>query len=481
MKLMELMVEGVGGLPDGRYAFTDPLRGTPHDVTVIAGGPASGKTTLLEAIAGICRAVGAPVSLPERARMLRAGAERGFIEATWLLSAEEQQHGGVDDPRQVVRWDLGEGAPRPEVAPGLRRLFGEHAAGSGKMEYFPANRRLDPHRRGPMSEAAEGRARLTRDPDKYAGLEPHVEEVARAALGRALAMVEERGALSRGEIPDALAPFKEAVAAMVPGLRLVGVDGDRLRFAKRDDVRLGLEQLSEGERQGVLFALAFRRFDLAGSIVLIDEPELHVHASERVRFLEALKALGRDNQIIVATGSTELVLAGVHEHVIDLSQLTAARIPESERPAAPVPAPAPAAAEPQEEPRPEPTPPPVVAPARYDVPSYMRPSPPPVPPSWPPSPVSPRAVSSPDSTVELPRPITLTPLSAPPRQRDETLPLTRSMLKAARARGPLPFSPTAPVIRERPIPAEDDEERTVELPAHTQAGLSLYGSSGGPK
>ena len=320
MKLLDLSCTGVRGVPDGRYSFTDPHRGAPLDVAIVTGGPASGKTTLLEAIAGVWRAAGALVSLPERERRLRSGADRGSIKATWLLSADEQRRAALDDPRQVVTWDLGDGAPRPEVAPGLRRLFAEHAPGSAKMEYFPANRRLDAHHRGFMSEAAERRARLTRDPDKYAGLVPYVVEVARAAQGRALAMMEERGVLLRREVPDPLAPFKEAVAAMVPGLRLVGVEGDRLRFGRRDRTALDLDELSESERQGVLFALAFRRFDLAGSIVLIDEPELHIHASEHARFLQAIVMLGKGNQVIAATGAAEIAAAASPGQVIDMSR-----------------------------------------------------------------------------------------------------------------------------------------------------------------
>ena len=51
------------------------------------------------------------------------------------------------------------------------------------------------------------------------------------------------------------------------------------------------------------------------------------------------------------------------------------------------------------------------------------------------------------------------------RQHDVTMPLSRSVLLAARARGPVPLPPpVAPVIRERPSPAEDDEDQTVELP-----------------
>ena len=72
---------------------------------------------------------------------------------------------------------------------------------------------------------------------------------------------------------------------------------------------IGLEELSDSEHQAALFALAFPDFGLEGSLVLVDEPDLHIHAAHRVRFLHALVGLGRDNQIIAATGSAEIVAA----------------------------------------------------------------------------------------------------------------------------------------------------------------------------
>lgn len=95
-----------------------------------------------------------------------------------------------------------------------------------------------------------------------------------------------------------------------------------------------------------------------------------------------------------------------------------------------------------------------------------------------------RVVACADATSEAPRAVALVSLGAPARQRDETVPLTRSMLSAARARGPLPFlPPTPPVIRERPTPADDDEDQTVELQPHPGAApaLPVVGPAGGPK
>ncbi len=216
-----------------------------------------------------------------------------------------------------------------------------------------------------------------------------------------LNLVEGRQAIV--ESPSgAFEPFAQAIAAVLPHLRLAGFDlgdGGGLRFSRRAGEVVALDDLSDSEHQGVLFALAFAYFGLSGSIILIDEPELHMHATARVRFLETLAALGRDNQILAATGAAELVSAAKPGHVIELSRRTATsaatnRPPEqsasrgvAEAPASPMPMLDPGTAEPATSSKPAR----VERPAPQDVPSYLRPLPiggalSPAPPVFPPSP-----------------------------------------------------------------------------------------------
>jgi len=82
---------------------------------------------------------------------------------------------------------------------------------------------------------------------------------------------------------------------------------------------VALERLSAFEQQGVLFAASFWRTGLEHSVVLVDEPELHVHPREHARFLRAIVGLGTDNQVIVATGSSALLRDASPSQIIDLS------------------------------------------------------------------------------------------------------------------------------------------------------------------
>ena len=328
MKLLRLTCAGVRGVPDGTYSFTDARTGAPLPVVLVTGGSASGKTSLLETIVGAKEAVGSYGGSLDPMRLRRPGAHGARITATWLLSDAERDHAAIEQPEHTVTWELGTGAPRAQVEPELRRLFSSYsrAPGRGKLEYFPADRRIVAGPRaafGQPSEDALPRLRATRDPQKYACLIDGLREAALTHAATAAQVLSERGIALRQNVPDALQPYKDAVAAMLPELRLRGfdlADEGGLCFLRRTlDDHAALAELSESERQGVLFALAFRYFGLEESLVLIDEPELHIHAADRVRFLRALVGLGTGNQLIVATGAAELVQAAAPGQVIDLA------------------------------------------------------------------------------------------------------------------------------------------------------------------
>jgi hypothetical protein len=319
MKLLDLEVENFLGLPDGRYAFTHPTTGAPLPLVLIGGGPSSAKTSLLEAIIVLKESVGSYHVQPEPSRLLRSGKGSGQVRGKWLLSPEEMERAGISEPIFTATLSLGRGEARaPE--PALEALFSGYSRSPAawKAEYFPCDRRLTP-RLGlaPPGDEEGGRLRLTRRPDKYAGLEHVLMHLTVEDGLQAMAQVKESGILLGGDQRDSLTPYKAAVAALCPWLRLSGVEprnGAAAVWFERDiGARIELYSLSHGEQQAVLFALAHVFLGLRRALVLIDEPEVHIHPSEQSRFLHALAGLGEDNQIIAATGSNEL-LGSVPRH-----------------------------------------------------------------------------------------------------------------------------------------------------------------------
>lgn len=324
MKILKLVLKNFRGAPDGAYSFAP--RGTPLDLVLVTGRPRCGKTSLLEAIIAAKEAVGRYGAPLVPRQLLRHGVDSGDIQATWLLSEAEASWAGLQQREWITRYSFARTAGAATHERKLERIFSRygHAASQAKFEYFPAGRQL-PASWPPLPEAAseldEARIRLIADPDKYAEIYRTLADVAledglRTArlLGPAIAIARHEG--------DALSPFRDAIAAVAPHLRLQGVgtyDGELLfQFARRDGSVVELRELSGAERQAVIFGVTFRRIGLNNSVVLIDLPELHIHPEEQSRFCSAVATLGTGNQIIATTSSADVLRATSSEQIIEM-------------------------------------------------------------------------------------------------------------------------------------------------------------------
>ncbi|MFD4611353.1 ATP-dependent endonuclease [Streptomyces sp. NPDC058440] len=85
----------------------------------------------------------------------------------------------------------------------------------------------------------------------------------------------------------------------------------------------GLDGLSSGER-GALGLLCLSHYiKSAGGIVLLDEPELHLHRSVHVPILNTFRDLPASAQVVMATHSEEIVAAAPANSVIEVSRNSA--------------------------------------------------------------------------------------------------------------------------------------------------------------
>jgi energy-coupling factor transporter ATP-binding protein EcfA2 len=330
MKITELALRNVRALPDMERRLTDASK-RAFDVVLITGPMGSGKTRLLSAIAAWKEAIG-PYGLPPRlAGWEKRQGQGGFLSGVWELTEDEARRGQLAGTRFPARVDIGPGAGAPDVPPGLRKLlaafFRERT--HGKFEYFPASRRLSsaplPVPLDALSEKLEAAMRLGEEGSKYGVERAWLMDRLSADLAAAGSTLAGRGVLLSGQAPDSLAGVRAAIASLAPHLRLLGLssNGPRAtaRFARSDRTEVDLDDLSSGEQQAVLFALAFHRLALSRSVVLVDTPELHVHPSDHARFFRALTGLGEDNQIIAATCSQGILSTVPPEQIIDLGAM----------------------------------------------------------------------------------------------------------------------------------------------------------------
>jgi hypothetical protein len=328
MKLRQLTIKDFAGLRDRTFSFADAKSASPCPVTLLTGGPQSGKTSLLHAIAAAKEAVGAYGAAPHPIDLVSPGPE-AKMDATWELSAAEQRAGG--EPSSIsISWDLSSGE-LPELSPKLRDMFARFSCDGArsKVDFFPARRALDTSSSAPLlpklPDNLEGRLRLRDTPAKYSGLLRTLHDISLRQAEATASLLEERGVAFKSQLPDGLAAYKAAVAKMCPTIRLVAVEPrERGRplvwFQTKDGARVELAGLSDSELAGFLFAGAFIWLGLNGSLVLIDTPELHIHPDDQVRLFRAICELGTDNQIIAATTSPALLASVAPEQIIDLSK-----------------------------------------------------------------------------------------------------------------------------------------------------------------
>ena len=127
---------------------------------------------------------------------------------------------------------------------------------------------------------------------------------------------------------DYLQKLENMFARFFPGARFVGTEPRRGVFSlgdfdsyfliERGDHVYDIAEMSSGEQAIFPMLYEFARLDIARSVVLIDELELHLHPPLQQMLLSALRTIGPDCQFIVTTHSPYLEEATPDEFEIRL-------------------------------------------------------------------------------------------------------------------------------------------------------------------
>ena len=111
--------------------------------------------------------------------------------------------------------------------------------------------------------------------------------------------------------PTTAREFERRFAALCAGRKSGGLRktraGREVFFVADDGSEVGVEDLSASQQQALIFAATAELCGLSHSVLLVDSPEKHLESTAAVPFTFALAELGIDNQLIIATGSKELV------------------------------------------------------------------------------------------------------------------------------------------------------------------------------
>lgn len=148
------------------------------------------------------------------------------------------------------------------------------------------------------------------------------------------------GAVDPGPRPeDPLTPYDDLLGRLFPGFAFTDQGGDipsSLMLNHPGGFSLPFNDLSSGEKEVFFVLSSFLRHDVTDAVVMIDEPELHLHPELARRLLQTMLLIRPRNQIWVATHNTEIIDEAGRDRVLyvardpatNLAQLT----PASEEP-----------------------------------------------------------------------------------------------------------------------------------------------------
>ncbi|MDI1475989.1 hypothetical protein [Polyangium sp. y55x31] len=305
MRIASVTWKGFLGLADGSLDLARD-GALPADLVVVTGPPGSGKTRLLDVIIAGKERVAPYGPGPRLDDVIGKDGTSAKITIEWWLSEDERKVVGAPRPLLgteaiYTRTGPAELAPDPAIGVILERY--DHEPQHGKVDYIPADRGLPPHVtsvRDPVYE--QRRVRLSRGPDKYAGIVKLAEQT-----------------MLRRTDDAKIAELKELFAKLCPHLRLRGVSaaGD-IEFGREGGPPRPVSKLSMSEKQAFMIAATMVLVGVHHSVVLYDSPELYLSGAEARRQFEVLRAFAPTNQWIVATSSEDIVAMAAHRNLVRL-------------------------------------------------------------------------------------------------------------------------------------------------------------------
>ncbi len=267
---------------------------TVPDIVMVGGVNGSGKTTLLELIADavqhlFVRDYKPSIELPETMQMGVVFARKDFLQATTLQWRKSRKKTLQDF---IARADTNPEAFAKSDIPGV--------------VYLPTDRRL-----AIPSEAYKAAGKLS-PPDSFF-YKFKTSTQWRDSLEAQLygARWADLNAKEDGH-PERATHFKsysEAFQAFFGDAKQLVWDNGEL-FVKINDTGIlhPIMELSSGEKQALILAAELHRCWRPGSLILIDEPELHFHSSWQTALYTMLERWQKERggQVIIATQSTHL-------------------------------------------------------------------------------------------------------------------------------------------------------------------------------
>jgi energy-coupling factor transporter ATP-binding protein EcfA2 len=360
MKLKHVHIRNFKGIKEVSMNLMSPVSGEPRPLTCLIGDNGSGKTTVLQAIALTLSLATRRTPKPEEFRWhgflpervaslgptlveLQILLEEREIELTQRLYREWYDSHPVEwlQSRRII-----EPTEYPEVTLIYERGrllspqgFGALVQFLGRF-YIKSLLKTQPDKRNLFSQLGDvfwfdqfrnlgsvsvGRYEHGADGSEVESWKTGVEQLREFLIG----MWGYHTSGERANGTDYLVPLQQRFAEIFPGTQFQGLalregvaapsgQDDFYFLLQREGKVYDIAEMSSGEQAVFPLIYEFIRLNIAHSLVLIDEFELHLHPPEQQALLGALRRIGPDSQFLVTTHSPYLADAIPDEHEVRL-------------------------------------------------------------------------------------------------------------------------------------------------------------------
>lgn len=111
--------------------------------------------------------------------------------------------------------------------------------------------------------------------------------------------------------PDPLQKYKDIFSSILPNKTLLDINPaapGEFRFSDQTGQQLPFGALSSGEQEVIKVLFDVARKEIRHSVIIVDEPELHLHPTLTFKLIETLKSIGdHTNQFIFLTHSPDII------------------------------------------------------------------------------------------------------------------------------------------------------------------------------
>jgi len=332
MKIQRIILKKARNFIEFDHSFEDSWTGETPEAILLSGPNGSGKTTLLNMIAEVWQGLGAHLrgetELQKESKAL-ANIELAAVEFIGLerdpiwIGAASDEAGNTFVAEHVNQSRL---MLLRSHAPGLQYLrhlapgeFDLHTAASPSDWQSVWTRRLTENLLGkrndlPNMVLLESEMRSLLPLEEKFSVQPETEEF--RWLARYEPATSRRGSLQNYlynlKVVDekTYAEIIDQANSFLTGKRLAEFDrrsGDLTVRIENGDHH-PITELSSGEKQVLLMLATITRWLKPGGIVLIDEPDLHLHVTLATAFVDHLRRMvaAKEGQLIIASHAPEL-------------------------------------------------------------------------------------------------------------------------------------------------------------------------------